>query len=246
MSITNSTPRSSSKSTAQPSPNPPSLIPVVVPGNISSRTDLSWTEKGVFALVYALSRKSGCCEASNEFLGQRLGLGSRYLPDVISKLTAKGLIHYLNPNPKSRQRRLGIAPGYDVLDPSPSFDTADAVCRDTADAVSSPVDHTGNPSDHTADAATSYSDRCMDHTADAVTSIKSEYEEEVNLSSDAQGAGEVKEVFASPSQEQEVGEEWLVKAEHLFRSNGVKDPRTVAVRRMALVLRQKEEANDVN
>lgn len=64
----------------------------VIPPYIMNRPDLSSNEKLLYGRILGLSDKEGYCFASNEWLGQQIGLEGRSVRAIIAKLKVKGLI----------------------------------------------------------------------------------------------------------------------------------------------------------
>ncbi|GIW67935.1 MAG: hypothetical protein KatS3mg096_803 [Candidatus Parcubacteria bacterium] len=64
----------------------------IIPVEILERRDLSANAKLLYAEIVALTRKSGYCIATDEYLGQRLGLERRTIQNLLVDLESKNLI----------------------------------------------------------------------------------------------------------------------------------------------------------
>ncbi len=65
----------------------------VIPISILENKDLTPNAKLLYAEVMALSKKSGRCFATNEYLANRLGISPRTVPALLSELNGCGIIH---------------------------------------------------------------------------------------------------------------------------------------------------------
>jgi len=81
----------------------------LIPPAILCRKDLSANEKLLWGRINGLTTKEGYCFASNEWLGEQIGLSSSTVSDIISSLVRKNLLHreiIRNENNEIVERRL--------------------------------------------------------------------------------------------------------------------------------------------
>ncbi|MCM8808218.1 MAG: helix-turn-helix domain-containing protein [Candidatus Omnitrophica bacterium] len=65
---------------------------ILIPFELLKRKDLSLTEKILCAELVSLSRKNGYCYATNEYLGEKIGLSRRNISRILKKLKEKKII----------------------------------------------------------------------------------------------------------------------------------------------------------
>lgn len=82
---------------------------ILVPFELSKRKDLGSTEKLIFAELKFLSKDTGYCYATNEYLADILGLSKRNISKILKKLKEKGMIDIdIEKNNKGTFRKLWI------------------------------------------------------------------------------------------------------------------------------------------
>lgn len=64
----------------------------LIPPFVLAKTDIGSSEKVVFGRVMGLSKKWGFCNASNEWLGEGIGLTGRGVSNIVSKLKKKDYV----------------------------------------------------------------------------------------------------------------------------------------------------------
>jgi len=79
----------------------------IIPINILEKRNLSANAKLLYAEIVALSKKSGKCFATNEYLAERLGLSKRSIPTLLKELKKERLIKIsINRNNKGTFRNI--------------------------------------------------------------------------------------------------------------------------------------------
>jgi hypothetical protein len=84
---------------------------IIIPNDLLARTDLTASEKILLGLLNSLSAKQGYCFASNQYLGDALGVSSENVRKWISQLEGKKLISRLikrKPNGEIEVRELRL------------------------------------------------------------------------------------------------------------------------------------------
>ena len=64
----------------------------IIPMSILENKTLSANAKLLYGEIMALSKKSGLCYATNEYMGEMLGLAKRSIPQILKELLGCGLI----------------------------------------------------------------------------------------------------------------------------------------------------------
>lgn len=65
---------------------------IAIPFELLSREDLSCSHKVLMGLIHSLSAKDGYCYASNQYLGEAIGVSSENVRKWVSQLEQKGIL----------------------------------------------------------------------------------------------------------------------------------------------------------
>jgi len=65
---------------------------IAIPFELLNREDLSCSHKVLMGLIYSLSAKDGYCYASNQYLGEAIGVSSENVRKWVSQLEQKGIV----------------------------------------------------------------------------------------------------------------------------------------------------------
>lgn len=72
-------------------PNAKKFTGVFIPAKIFNNTELTWSEKILWCEIQALAGEDGCF-ASNDYLGEKMGISATKISEKISKLKKLGLV----------------------------------------------------------------------------------------------------------------------------------------------------------
>ena len=82
----------------------------IIPISILESKELTANAKLLYAEVMALSKKSGRCFATNEYLATRLGLSPRTIPALLQELNGCGILHSdVKRNSKGTYRNITVS-----------------------------------------------------------------------------------------------------------------------------------------
>ena len=83
----------------------------LIPPSVIVRTDLSANEKLLFGRIMGLVGSRGYCFASNEWLGDQMGIKKHSVSIIVSKLSTKGLVNVevIRENGRVVERRIFVA-----------------------------------------------------------------------------------------------------------------------------------------
>lgn len=65
---------------------------IAIPFELLNREDLSCSQKVLMGLIHSLSAKDGYCYASNQYLGEAIGVSSENVRKWVSQLEQKGIV----------------------------------------------------------------------------------------------------------------------------------------------------------
>lgn len=91
----------------------------IIPVSILERPDMSANAKLLYAEINALAKKSGVCFATNEYLGDRLGLSRGSMKKIVKELSDKKLVRVdITKNKKGTWRRMFVEGGVGLKSPT--------------------------------------------------------------------------------------------------------------------------------
>ena len=87
-----------------------SPIFAIIPISVLEDKELSANAKLLYGEILALSKKSGKCYATNEYLALKIGLKRKTIPNLLKELSNKGLLKIdIQRNDKGTYRNIGVS-----------------------------------------------------------------------------------------------------------------------------------------